>query len=324
MLAETEYRRQIEAAIAPFQGLLLGVFLIWVGMQLDLSAIIAQPLLVVGGVVAVCAIKALVILVLMRRFGNGGGVAGHIALLLAAPSETSLILIAAATAAGIIGGPVAGVALLVCGLSLAIAPLLGLVGQHLETRHGPDSETSNEPVVPDRTVIIGFGRVGRVVADMLEAHGQPYLAVDSDPDEVIRLRRAGKRVVYGDARRPELLDRLGLDTARAVVLTIDAAQSLGTLVRLIRERHPQLCVVVRARDADHASQLYALGVTDAVPETVESSLQLAEAVLVDLGVPMGPVIASIHEKRAELRSRIKGSDDEPIRISAARRSRKAV
>jgi CPA2 family monovalent cation:H+ antiporter-2 len=142
---------------------------------------------------------------------------------------------------------------------------------------------------------------------MLDMHAQPWMAVDSDPDEVQRLKRAGKPVIYGDARRPELVDRLKLETAKAVVLTIDDMRMLDMLIRRIRERHPDLTVVVRARDADHAGKLYALGVTDAVPETVESSLQLAEAVLVDLGVPMGPVIASVHEKRDELRSQIKGS-----------------
>ena len=210
------------------------------------------------------------------------------------------------------------------GLSLAIAPLLGLVGQRLESRFGPERNTDHGPEaqVPGRTIIIGYGRVGRLVATMLEAHDQPYLAVDSDPDEVIRLRLAGKPIVYGDARRPELLDSLGLETARAVVLTIDAAQSLDTLVRLIRDRHPGLCVVARARDAEHAKRLYAKGVTDAVPETVESSLQLAEAVLVDLGVPMGLVIASIHEKRAELRGRIQGERSAPVRVALSRRRRR--
>lgn len=324
MLAETDYRRQIEAAIAPFQGLLLGVFLIWVGMQLDLGAIAADPLLILGGVAAVCLLKSGLLYLLLQRFGRGRGVAAHIALLLAAPSETSLILLAAATAGGLLAASVSATALLVTGLSLAIAPLLGLIGQRLESRFGParNSDHAAEALIPGRTVIIGYGRVGRLVATMLEAHGQPYLAVDSDPDEVIRLRLAGKPIIYGDARRPELLDALGLDTARAVVLTIDAAQSLDTLVRLIRERHPGLCVVARARDADHARRLYAKGVTDAVPETVESSLQLAEAVLVDLGVPMGLVIASIHEKRAELRGRIQGDNNTPVRAALSRRKRR--
>lgn len=310
MLAETEYRRQVEAAIAPFQGLLLGVFLIWVGMRLDLGAVGERPALVLGLVVAVCVVKAVVLFVVLRFNRRSTGIAAHIALLLATPSETSLIVLGAGVAAGVLSGPVADLALLVTGLSLAAAPLFGLAGMRLERAFGEgqhDGADPPPPIITGRTIIIGFGRVGRLVAAMLDAHGRPYLAVDSDPDAVGRLRRAGKSVVYGDARRPELLDGLHLEDAAAVVLTIDATDSLDTLVRLIRVSHPDLCVVARARDADHASRLYQLGVTDAVPETVESSLQLAEAVLVDLGVPMGPVIASIHEKRAELRTAIQGA-----------------
>lgn len=323
MLAETDYRRQIEAAIAPFQGLLLGVFLIWVGMQLDLGAIVANPLLIIGGVIAVCLVKGLTIMVVLRRYGRNTGVSAHVAALLASPSETSLILLGTASAIGLTSGAAAETALLITGLSLAIAPLLGILGQRLEARlgHPLTAESQAEVLVPGRTVIIGFGRVGQLVAAMLDAHKQPYLAIDSDPDEVARLRRAGKAVVYGDARRPELLNQLHLETARAVVLTIDAAQSLETLVRLIRERHPGLSVVVRARDADHASDLYSLGVSEAVPETVESSLQLAEAVLVDLGVPMGLVIASVHEKRAQLRQQIQAGATQNVRPTLRSRSR---
>jgi len=190
--------------------------------------------------------------------------------------------------------------------------------------HAAIPEAHAQPAVPGRTIIVGFGRVGQLIAAMLDVHGQPYLAVDSDPDEVARLRLEGKSVVYGDARRLELLQQLGLDTARAVVLTIDAADSLETLVRLIRERHPSLIVVVRARDSEHAGLLYNLGVTEAVPETVESSLQLAEAVLVDLDVPMGKVIASIHAKRAELRQQIQAGANTTIRPTVRSRMRKTV
>ncbi|MCU0890189.1 MAG: NAD-binding protein, partial [Sandarakinorhabdus sp.] len=236
------------------------------------------------------------------------GVAGHVALLLASPSETSLIVLGAAVTAELVGGTTAAYALAVASLTLALAPLLGLAGARLEEE--ASEERDDAPPASDeakQTIIIGYGRVGRLVAQMLDMHDQPWLAVDADPDEVQRLKRAGKPVIYGDARRPELVDRLKLETAKAVVLTIDDMRMLDMLIRRIRERHPDLTVVVRARDADHAGKLYALGVTDAVPETVESSLQLAEAVLVDLGVPMGPVIASIHEKRDELRARIKGA-----------------
>jgi CPA2 family monovalent cation:H+ antiporter-2 len=307
MLSTSDYRRQIEAAIQPFEGLLLGVFLIWVGSGLDLGAIAADPWPVLAGTAAVLAVKSGAVYALLRLRGNRRGVSGHVALLLASPSETSLIVLAAATSAGLIGGSSAQMALAVASLTLALAPLLGLAGARLEAQSNEDHQEPAPEAAEQQTVIIGYGRVGRLVAQMLDMHGQPWLAVDSDPDEVQRLRRAGKRVIYGDARRPELLDRLKLDHARAVVLTIDDMRMLDLLVRRIRASHPDLCIVVRARDAEHAGTLYGAGATDAVPETVESSLQLAEAVLVDLGVAMGPVIASVHEKRDELRAQIKGS-----------------
>ncbi|MEI6485142.1 MAG: cation:proton antiporter [Sphingomonadales bacterium] len=313
MLSTSDYRRQIEAAITPFEGLLLGVFLIWVGSGLDLGAIAANPWPVLGGAATVLAIKGAAIHLLLRLHGQRGGVAGHVALLLASPSETSLIVLGAAAAAGLVGGQTLQTALAVASLTLALAPLLGLAGARLEGRAAADHADLPAAPAPQQTVIIGYGRVGRLVAQMLDMHGQPWLAVDSDPDEVQQLKRAGVPVIYGDARRPELLDRLKLDQARAVVLTIDDMRMLDLLIRRIRAAHPELCIVARARDADHASMLYAVGATDAVPETVESSLQLAEAVLVDLGVPMGPVIASIHEKRDELRTQIKGSGTAPKR-----------
>ena len=325
MLAETEYRRQVEAAIAPFQGLLLGVFLIWVGMGLDLAGIAARPGLVLGGVAAVCLAKALVIGVALRVSGREAGVALHVAALTAAPSETTLIVLGAAAVSGLLAPPIASLAILVTGLGLALAPLLGFAGQTLERRVGARlpalADGSAFDAGPGRIVIIGYGRVGRMVASILDAHDRAYLAIDSDPDAVARLRRAGKPVIYGDARRPELLAGLGLDKAGAVVLTLDATPALDTLVRLIRDRHPDLCIVVRARDADHARRLYKLGATDAVPETVESSLQLAEALLIDLGVPMGLVIASIHERRAELRATIQDGAPPTKRITLRSRRR---
>ena len=313
MLSTSDYRRQIEAAIQPFEGLLLGVFLIWVGSGLDLGAIAENPWPVLGGTVAVILLKGGAIYGLLRVRQARRGVAGHVALLLASPSETSLIVLGAAVSARLIGGVEAQYALAIASLTLALAPLLGLAGARLEAQSNEDLQEPAPESADRQTVIIGYGRVGRLVAQMLDMHGQPWLAVDSDPDEVQRQRRGGKRVIYGDARRPELLDRLKLDHARAVVLTIDDMRMLDLLVRRIRASHPDLCIVVRARDAEHAGTLYGAGATDAVPETVESSLQLAEAVLVDLGVAMGPVIASVHEKREELRTQIKGSGAVPKR-----------
>jgi CPA2 family monovalent cation:H+ antiporter-2 len=135
-------------------------------------------------------------------------------------------------------------------------------------------------------------------------HKRPYLAVDSDIDGVRQAREAGYNVLFGDVRRPELADKLHLGHAAALVLTMDDPVLVAQLARRVRGWVPELPIIARARDTDHAAQLYKAGVTDAVPETLEASLQLAEAVLVDVGAPMGPVIASIHEKRAELRTEI--------------------
>ena len=156
-----------------------------------------------------------------------------------------------------------------------------------------------------RSVVIGFGRVGRLVADMLAAHNQPYIAVEADIDAVKAGQLAGYPVMFGDVARGGLVDRLNLAEARALILTMDDPVLTVRLARRIRALAPDLPIIARARDTRHAAELYRAGVTDAVPETLESSLQLSEAVLVDLGVAMGPVIASIHEKRDEMRETIR-------------------
>jgi CPA2 family monovalent cation:H+ antiporter-2 len=193
----------------------------------------------------------------------------------------------------------------VTALGLTVTPLLAQLGRAAARRvdRGGNDEPQ-EGEAKGRTVIFGFGRVGRMVADMLIAHKRPYLAVESDIDGVRHAREAGYNVLFGDVRRPELADKLHLGHAAALVLTMDDPVLVAQLARRVRGWVPTLPIIARARDTDHAAQLYKSGVTDAVPETLEASLQLAEAVLVDIGAPMGPVIASIHEKRSELRTEI--------------------
>jgi CPA2 family monovalent cation:H+ antiporter-2 len=136
---------------------------------------------------------------------------------------------------------------------------------------------------------------------MLGRHGVPYIAVDSDPALVATQRALGKPVYFGDSTSPLFLRACGIESARALVITLDQPSASQALVENVRRWQPGLTIVARARDARHASALYRLGVSDAVPETIEASLQLSEAVLVDIGVPMGEVIASIHERRDEFR-----------------------
>jgi CPA2 family monovalent cation:H+ antiporter-2 len=156
-----------------------------------------------------------------------------------------------------------------------------------------------------QVIVLGFGRIGRMVADMLDVHSKDYLAIDSDTDAVAAARQEGYDVIFGDVAHPDLLERLREREPTALILTMDNPVLTKRLARKLREVFPDLPIVARARDMAHAAELYRAGVTDAVPEALEASLQLSEAVLVDLGVAMGPVIASIHEKRDELRAHIK-------------------
>ena len=152
-----------------------------------------------------------------------------------------------------------------------------------------------------RAIVVGHGRVGQIVCAMLERHGYPFISTDRDPAAVSEWRRRGREVYYGDAASPAFLKSCGLLEAAGVIVTIHDQDAIDEIVGVARSLRPDILIVSRARDATHARHLYAIGVTDAVPETIEASLQLSEAALVGLGVPTGPVIASIHEKRDEFR-----------------------
>ncbi|MEK6637555.1 MAG: cation:proton antiporter [Pseudomonadota bacterium] len=308
LIAETKYRAEVEVTTAPFKGLALGVFLISVGMSLDLNLIAAQWTQVIGAVVGVILIKALVTTLLLRAGGVSTGVATETGVLMASPSETTLIVLASALTARLISPETAAFWTVVTAVGLTITPLLARVGhdfaRRIEWQQNKDAPLDIAEGEP-RTILIGFGRVGRLVADMLEAHGLAYVAIEADVDHVTMARREGRPVRFGDAARTATLDALDLASASAVVLTMDDPVQAVRLTTTLRKRFPDLTIVARARDTDHAAELYRAGATDAVPETLESSLQLSEAVLVDLGVAMGPVIASIHQKRDELRAEIK-------------------
>ncbi|WP_085809641.1 cation:proton antiporter [Sphingomonas sp. TZW2008] len=322
LIAETEYRTEVEVMTAPFMGLALGVFLITVGMSLDLRSIAenwSTLLLAVAGVVAV---KTVVTFLLLRVANARPGVAAETGLLMGSPSETTLIVLATAAQAQLILPSTAAFWQTVTAIGLTITPLLAKGGSALSRRieYGAEPAIATEPDA-GRAVIIGFGRVGQLIADMMAKHKIPYVAVEADIDVVKLARAAGYPVMFGDVIRPELVDRLDLVQARALILTMDDPVLTVRLARRVRALAPELPIIARARDATHAAELYRAGVTDAVPETLESSLQLSEAVLVDLGVAMGPVIASIHEKRDELRQTIRAQaelDREP-RIRRIRR-----
>jgi CPA2 family monovalent cation:H+ antiporter-2 len=305
LIAETDYHAEVEVITAPLRGLALGVFLITVGMRLDLAALFADWPALLGATMAVLVVKAMVIFALLRWRRSRAGTAVETGLLMASPSELTLIVLASAFGAGVLGAETVAFWTIVTALGLTLTPLLAATGKRMARRFDPGSLASGVADTRGLTLIFGFGRVGRVVADMLAEHGKPYLAVDGDIDCVAAAREEGYHVLFGDVARGDAVERFGLCDAAALVLTMDDPVLTNRLSKDIRKACPELSIVARARDGAHAAQLYRAGATDAVPETMEGSLQMSEAVLVDIGVAMGPVIASIHEKRSQLRAAIR-------------------
>lgn len=308
LIAETEYRSEVEVITAPFKGLALGVFLITVGMRLDLRMVAQDWALLLAAILGIMGIKIAVTMILLKLSGARTGTAAEAGVLMASPSETTLIVLGVAATAGLIQPSTAAFWTTVTAIGLTITPLLAQAGRFASRKIEDRDYTRTvdlQEVTIGGSVIIGFGRVGRTVADMLRAHGKPYIAIDADIDGVAAARRDGYTVMFGDVSRSELVDRLNLGHADALILTMDDPVLTVRLTRRVRSWVPGIPIIARARDAAHAAELYKAGATDAVPETLESSLQLSEAVLVDLGVAVGPVIASIHEKRDEMRQSIK-------------------
>ncbi|HUQ13598.1 MAG TPA: cation:proton antiporter [Novosphingobium sp.] len=325
LIAETEYHTEVEAITAPFKGLALGVFLITVGMSIDLGVVLANLGPLALAVIGVVLIKALVTGVLLRLMGKGRGTSTEAGVLMASPSETTLIVLSAAATAQLIQPATAQFWQIVTAIGLTITPLLARLGRVVARRvDRGDGAALALPADADgtRAVIFGFGRVGRLIGEMLAMHGQAYVAVDSSTELVKQAQAETFPVLYGDVANALTVNRLALDRARALIVTMDEPVLVSRIVRKLRAAHPELPIIVRARDPGHAAQLYRIGATHAVPETLESSLQLSEAVLVDLGYAMGPVIASIHEKRDEFRAQIMedGELDEKPRLRSARLS----
>jgi CPA2 family monovalent cation:H+ antiporter-2 len=303
LLAETEYRKAVEATIEPFKGLLLGVFFFTVGMNIDFRELARDPLLLLAAVCALIAVKAALIVFLARWFRISMPAAIETGLLLGPAGEFAFVVIGLATALKLVGGPTASFTLAVASLTMVLIPLLAIAARRM--RAAVDSRKPLDPMLQvappagatGQAIVVGHGRVGEVVCDLLQEHKVPFIAMDRDADMVARHRRRSREVYYGDASNEAFLRSCGVMNAAGVIVTIHDRAAIDEIVEVVRALRPDILIVSRARDAEHAKHLYAVGVTDAVPETIEASLQLSEAALVGLGVQTGPAIASIHEKR---------------------------
>ena len=281
-------------------------FFLSVGAGLDLARVAANPAPIFASAAALIVVKAVILYLVGRAFSVTPTTAGEVALLLAPGGEFAFLMIAASIAAQILPAAVGADIMLVVTLTMIAIPFLGALGARIAPRRKAEDENfahlaPTAEVAEGRVIIVGYGRVGRLVGDMLSRHDIGFAAVDGDAKIVSDARERSAEVYWGNATRPDFLKKVGLAQARALVVTMDAPLAVEQVVTAARAMRPDITIVARARDAVHATHLYELGVSDAIPETIEASLQLAEALLVDIGVPMGYVIASIHEKRDEYR-----------------------
>lgn len=311
LLAETEYRREVEATIQPFKGLLLGVFLVSVGMGVNIVAVAENPFLLIGSALLLIAVKAAIIWFIGPRAGLKPRAALYAGLLLGGAGEFAFVLLGIAKNYYITGPRSTDFALTVAALSMCIVPIIAEVLEITKRKYkpkGPDAEIEKataENVNKDgHVIVVGLGSSGELISSLLHEREVNYLAVDIDINMVTHARDRGMNAYYGDITRPDFLHACAIDRAKAVVISIQNYQSTVGIVAAIRKARPDIPIVARARDSQHAKRLYEAGVSEAVPATLESSLQLAESVMVEAGVPMANILTTIHGKRAALRESI--------------------
>jgi CPA2 family monovalent cation:H+ antiporter-2 len=318
LLSGTEFRHQIEVLMDPFKGLLLGLFFLSVGTELNFPAIGAHPFETLAVAAGLIGVKTAVMLPVGRLSGLKPTVSREVALTVAAGGEFGFAMLTAAMLGGVVSIETGSVAIAAITISMLTTPFLVGFAARLAPRLPAhiDLEALAPPAAPGEAeiVIAGYSRVGALIGDMLKRHGVPFIAIDSRPGLVARERKHGTPIYYGDPTHPELLHRCGIETAKALVVTMDSLKVVDQVVAAAQKTRDDLVILARARDENHAAALHAFGVVSAVPEALAASLQLSRTLLLELGVPAVDVVASIRGRRDEGRQTMRpGSNDDPQR-----------
>jgi CPA2 family monovalent cation:H+ antiporter-2 len=284
LLANSSFRHQLEMEVEPFKGLLLGLFFIAIGMNLDLGLLTSQPLLIVGAAFALVSIKTLVIWMLLRLSGQSSKDALHVGLMLCQGGEFAFVVMTQAVGNGIVDPALANQVTLVVGISMALtAPLVILHSQFFSTDNCPrvydDAREHEEPAV----IIAGFGRFGQITGRILAANGIAFTALDNDAAHIEFVKKFGNRVFYGDAARLDMLRTAGIDHARVMLVALDDETQSLRAVELVREHYPQVRVVVRAHNRFSVQLFRQLGAHAVVRELIDGSLNAADLVLKEYG-----------------------------------------
>ena len=285
LLADSEFRHELEADIEPFKGLLLGLFFIVVGMSANLGLFLSKPLTLLGITAGLMLIKTLSVALLGRVTHHKGSSAWRLGFTLPAGGEFAFVLFTLATRQRILDTDTADLLILAVTLSMMLGPLLLIVHDIVETRWLAEPAKPFDDIADRDTpvIIAGFGRFGQIVARVLTARKIPFTALDSNQTHVDFVRRFGNEVYYGDASRLDLLRAAGAEKAKVFVLAIDDVDASVRTAQLVRAQFPKLKVFARARNRQHTFSLMDAGVTHIIRETLLSSLELANSVLQELG-----------------------------------------
>ena len=285
LLAESEYRHEIEAAVEPFKGLLLGLFFISVGMSVDFGMLLVRPLVVIGLIAGLFTLKGAVLWVVARLARLPPGERPLFILLLAQGGEFAFVLLGLGEGFGAIPAEIARAITLAVALSMLATPFLLVLHDKLLMPRLAAAPDTREHAAPESSMVIiaGLGRVGQVVARLLHASGIQPTVLDDDPDHVEQCRKFGFRVFYGDATRLDLLHAAGADHAGFLISALDSPEATSRLARICKKHFPQLRIIARARDMRHLFDLRDIGVDAIERDTFHSSLKLGEIALTLIG-----------------------------------------
>lgn len=307
LLGETEFKHQTEVDLEPFKGLLLGVFFMTVGMALDLPSLVMQPGLILGGLAAMLVAKFVIAFLASRLFAGDRSVSLETASLLAPAGEFAFVVVAAASAAGVLDAGTSGNIAAIAGLSMLLIPVLGRLGSLAAARLEGEEPAAHLDAdfsgLTGHVIIAGFGRVGETVARILTEEDTEIVALERSVLRLAKARNHGWQVFLGDAARPEILHSAGADGARLFVVTVDDVAAAEAMVASFHKLHPDVPIVVRARDHEHATRLRRAGASHVIPDAIESGLQMAGRALAEFGYDAETVRSRLAVERAEEYSR---------------------
>ena len=319
LLAETEYRHQVEADIEPFHGILLGLFFMTVGMSIDLRHLVLHAVLIPSIIAALIFGKTLIIMGLCRLYSVPFITSLRSGLLLAGGGEFVFVILAMATKERLLTEHVSQILFVVVAISMGLTPLLCILGKYVDKffaeKEGDStikSAMQQTGDLRDHVIIAGFGRVGKLVAHILGERLIPFVAIDNDMDKVSEGRSRRIPVFYGDAKRPHVMRALGADRAKTVVISLNNTTASLRTAMMARKNFENIDVCVRMRDDTHEAKLSKAGIRVIMPENLEPSLQLAGSVLSSMGIPDDEVTQAIASFRRSLTS----NDDEKLEQDA--------